>query len=217
MKGEGGISRADWIVAAGAVVLAASLFLLDWYAGSLPGLAKTAIPSSDLSSTGWEAFTNSRWVWLVTIVLALATVAAATAGLRRRGEVQSSAVVLLAGAVSSVLVLYRIIHHPGVNLSGKHTQTTYEIKFGIWLGLAAALAITVGGYLQLRAENGPAVPEARLRAGLAAAWANVTARRSSRGERKQGGDELPSEPVFTGLTVRGPQTRPGERRPGRAP
>jgi hypothetical protein len=248
MSGRGGISRADWIVAAGAAVLAASLFLLDWYGGSLPGLAKTAIPGSALSSTGWEAFTTSRWVWAATIALALAAVMAAAAGFRRRGQVQVSAVVLLAGVVSSLLILYRIVHHPGANLSGGTTHTTYEIKLGIWLGLAAALAIAVGGYLQLRAENGAPVLEVRLRAIVAAAWAKTAdlaatigampaklgelrarkvgelrARRSSgedepsRVEREKDVEEEPAQPAFTGLTVRAPQSRPGERRPGQAP
>jgi hypothetical protein len=189
-------------------------------------------------------------------VLALAAVPAAAAGFRRRGQVQVSAVLLLAGAVSSLLILYRIVHHPGANLSGEHAHTTYQIKLGIWLGLVAALAITFGGYLQLRAENGAALLEVRLRAILVAAWVKageavartralpakmaavpakmgelrrrkvggLRARRSapeeerpSKAEKKKDPGEEPAQPAFTGLTVRAPQPRTGERRPGRAP
>ncbi len=77
------LTRADRIVAAGALALLAFMFLLNWFGESVEG----TVPGRDLSgsgtsATGWEAFTNSRWVWLLTIVVALACVLAAAAGRR---------------------------------------------------------------------------------------------------------------------------------------
>jgi len=187
VNGERGISRADWVVAAGAVALAAFLFLLDWYGGSVVGLGtKTGFGDA----TGWEAFTDSRWVWLATIVVALASLPLAAAGVRRRGEVQVSAVVFLLGVTSSVLIAYRIAHHPSAKPGGKSLGVAFDVKTGIWLGLAAALTIAAGACLRMYAER-PRVED------------------DAEPERPQ--------PAFSGLTASGPRSLPGGRRPGRAP
>jgi hypothetical protein len=227
MSGKGAITRADWIVAAGAVALAASLFLLDWYGGDIVGLMpKTRIAGAGFSSTGWEAFAHSRWVWLATIALALASLPAASAGLRRRGPVQLSATLLLLGAVSSALIAYRIVHHPGMPVSGANLHVAYDVEAGIWIGLAAALAIVAGSGLRLYEESPRALGQGSSRLPRQALTALRTlaerfGRRRGEGAREEAPGEQPegerSQPAFSGLTVRGSQQRAGERRPGRAP
>jgi hypothetical protein len=186
------------IEAAGAVVLLVALFLLDWYGtnitDTLPG---SHISGGTLSSSGWESFTSSRWIWLATIVLALGSTYAASAAQRSEGPVRLGACVLGMGAVSSILILYRVIHHPGPGVSGHGVRITYDVKFGIWPGLIAALAITVGGYLQLRGELGSSSP---LRDGGAA---------ESPGEQEP-------EQAFSGLTVGGGKPAAGSSPPDRA-
>lgn len=60
------------------------------------------------------------------------------------------------GALSSLLILYRIVHHPIAEAAKLHAAA--HLKLGIWLGLIAPLAIACGGYLQLdegaRARSG---------------------------------------------------------------
>ncbi len=53
------------------------------------------------------------------------------------------------GALSTLLILYRIIHHPSVSIAGLHAG----IKIGIWLGLIASAAVTYGGYLAMTEEG----------------------------------------------------------------
>ncbi|HST33137.1 MAG TPA: hypothetical protein VLJ80_06410 [Solirubrobacteraceae bacterium] len=154
--------------AGGGIALFVFLFFLHWYGGSITGLLSGShINGGTIEVTGWEAFTSSRWIWLGTIVFALGGALAGAVGYRLEGPVRPGAVVLGLGVLSSVLIVYRIAYHPGANASGHGLHIVYGIKFGIWLGLLAALAITLGGYTQMRAEEGApllSLPERKRRA-----------------------------------------------------
>ena len=144
---------ADRLVAGGAIALSLFMFFFSWFGESVSG----ALPGTDVSglgtsSTGWEAFTVRRWIWLLTIVVALTSVAAIASGRRLGASPWPGAIVLLLGALSSLLILYRIVHHPAASVSFGGFDASYGIRLGIWLGLIAALAIAAGGYLQLRAD-----------------------------------------------------------------
>ncbi len=66
---------------------------------------------------------------------------------------------LLLGAVSALLILFRIVHHPSANASFGGFHASAGIRIGIWLGLAAALTIAGGGYLQTRTlQTAPVTP-----------------------------------------------------------
>jgi heme A synthase len=182
--------------AGGAIALLVFLFFLHWYGGSITGLLSDShISGGTIEATGWEAFTSSRWIWLGTIVFALGGALAWAVGYRLEGPVRIGAVVLGLGVLSSVLIVYRIAYHPGASASGRGIHIAYGIKFGIWLGLLAALAITLGGYVQLRAEAGQPLLS-----------------QPERKPRPTAAPEPPSdqpEQAFSGLTVQQPE-------PGRA-
>ncbi len=189
------------IEAAGAVLLLLALFLLDWYGSDITGtLPGSHISGGTFSATGWESFTGSRWIWLATIVLALGSTYAAAADQRLEGPVRLGACVFGLGVLSSLLILYRIVHHPGPGASGHGVRIAYDVKLGIWPGLIAALAITVGGYLQLRSEGG--LP-----------WLSLPER------KRTPVAEPPSdqpEQAFSGLTVEQPEPGAGSPPPDRA-
>ncbi|HEX3911852.1 MAG TPA: hypothetical protein VHW67_14235 [Solirubrobacteraceae bacterium] len=186
----------DRIVAVGALALFIFLFFFHWYGGSIEGLpAGSHISGATISSSGWDVFTSSRWVWLVTTVVALGAVLAAGAAYKLDGPVQLGAVVLGFGALSCVLILYRIFHHPGANVSGHGLQIHYGIKLGIWLGLLAALAITGGGYLQLLAEGEERNPKPRERPAAAAApFSGLTVSDGEDAVSAGGEDRAPTAP-----------------------
>jgi hypothetical protein len=171
---------ARWIVAVGAVALFVFVFFFDWYGGTVRGLPPgTHLSGAAASTTGWQTFTVSRWVWLLTILVALGSTAVAATGYRHDGPVPVSVLAAGLGAVASALILVRIVHHPGPSFGSGAIRISYGIKSGIWFGLVAALAITVAGYVQAQAEQaGPDEPAAA---------------------------EQPEQPVaaFSGLTVRG--------------
>jgi hypothetical protein len=221
------IGRPERIVAGGALALLAFLFLLHWYGGSITGLGPSShISGGTLDATGWEAFTSSRWIWLGTIVLALGSVLAAAGAYRLDGPVQIGPVVFGMGTLSTVLIVYRIVHHPGASASGHGVQISYGIKFGIWLGLLATLAIALGGYLQVLAEaraRGRTVqfPWQTIKLSLPRRRPGLPRRkpRTAEAPGAQASAEQvppPAEQAFTGLTVSRPKPGSGSTPPDRA-
>jgi hypothetical protein len=70
---------------------------------------------------------------------------------------QSGVIVAGLGALSTVLILYRIVHHPsgsGSEGAGVNRYSySFGIELGIWLALLAAATIAYGGYLAMQAED----------------------------------------------------------------
>jgi hypothetical protein len=167
------LRSADRLIAGGAIALLIVMFFFDWFGASVSGTLPGAnLSGAGSSSSGWDTFTASRWIWLTTSIVALASVGAIARGSRLRTTLAPGAIVMLLGSLSSLLILYRIVHHPVAAVSFGGFHASYGIKLGIWLGLVAALAIAAGGYLQVRAESAPA---------------------TGSGDRE--------EPAFSGLTV----------------
>jgi hypothetical protein len=149
------LRRSEQVIGGGAIGLFIFLFFFKWYGvstniGSVNGL------NLNVSRTGWETFTNSRWIWLLTILVALASVA--LVAMRRTLELPVSPAVIVTalGAVSTLLILYRIVHHPSASASFGSFHASAGIKLGIWLGLIASAAITYGGYLAMQEAPTPA-------------------------------------------------------------
>jgi hypothetical protein len=149
------LRRTDQIIGGGAIALFIFLFFFKWYGASASSSAGGLSIGGSLN--GWHSFTNSRWIWLITIVVALGVVAATAAQRELDSPVQLSVVVAGLGALSALLILYRIVHHPSASASGgvglTHFSYSYGIKIGIWLGLIAAAVVTYGGYLAMQAEG----------------------------------------------------------------
>jgi hypothetical protein len=164
----GRLRRSDRIVGLGAVALLVFLFVFKWYGVSSSSSVGGA--SFSASDNGWHTFTNSRWLWLVTIVVALAVVWAKAAQRELTLPVQPGVLVAGLGALSTIFILYRIIDHPTAGASetvaGVHISLSAGIKIGIWLGLIAAGAITYGGYLTMQ-DEGTSLSDVREQAGEA--------------------------------------------------
>ncbi len=149
------LRRADQLVGGGAIALFIFMFFFKWFGGSVSGALPTGtVGSASNSSTGWETFTNSRWIWLITIIVALGSVVMVAGEKKLDTPVSLGAIVAGLGALSTLLIFYRIVHHPSDSVSFGGFHASYGIKIGIWLGLIAALVITYGGYLQMQQEGG---------------------------------------------------------------
>jgi hypothetical protein len=147
------LRRSDQIIAGGAIALFIFMFFFKWLGFS----SSTPIGGVSVSSDGWNSFHNSRWIWLITIAVSLGVVALTAAQREIESPVQLSVLVAGLGALSTIFIVYRIIHHPSGGGSSTfglaHVSYSYGIKIGIWLGLIAAVAITYGGYLAMQAEG----------------------------------------------------------------
>jgi hypothetical protein len=147
------LHRSDQIIGGSAIALFILLFFFHWLGGS----SSSAVGGLSGGVTGWHSFSVSRWIWLLTIVVALIAVAVAGGALKLQTPVRLSVLVTGLGALSMLLILYRIADHPHASLSGSvggvHYSASYGIRIGIWLGLIAAGALTYGGYLAIRDED----------------------------------------------------------------
>ena len=139
------LRKSDQIIGASAIAFFIFLFFFHWY-----GVSASAGPVQfSTGGTGWQVFTNSRWIWLITIIVALLAVAIRSGVLNFESPVRLSLAVTVLGALSTLLILYRIFKHPTLDIPGAHAG----IKLGIWLGLIAAGALTYGGYLSMQEES----------------------------------------------------------------
>ena len=123
----------EWIAGVGAVALLASLFL-GWYSGA----------------SAWEAFSVLDVVLVLLALVPLALVVLQATRESPSLPVAFSVVATLAGALATLLILYRILNQPGPN-------DRVAVELGAWIGLAAAAVATAGGWRSLREEAIPGV------------------------------------------------------------
>jgi hypothetical protein len=148
------LRRSDRVIGIGAIALFIFMFFFKWYgySGNAPSITGVNI-SSSYGLNGWHTFTVNRWIWLITIIAALGAVAISAGVLQLKSPVQPGVLVAGLGALSTLTILYRIIHHPTANASFGSFHASVGIKLGIWLGLVASAALTYGGYLAMRDEG----------------------------------------------------------------
>lgn len=125
----------EMVAAAGAAVLFLVMFL-DWY----------GVEGTSVAANAWQVFSWVDLYLFLTVVVAL-SLAILTMGQRTVALPLSASVLVTAmGAVATLLILYRIVDQPGPN-------ELISVQIGAYLGLLAAVAITVGGYLSMREED----------------------------------------------------------------
>jgi hypothetical protein len=135
--GERPILRGGRFTGTAGLVLAVSSFT-SWYSGS-------SVEGPTISVTGWNSGTLGKLVLLIGVaVVCLAVVQAV--GIEFPPSTPPAFLVLALGALATVFVLIRLISIPGelVATSGR--------SIGIWISLAASVAVIVAGLLQARDE-----------------------------------------------------------------
>lgn len=144
----------DMIAGVAGLVLFISLFI-EWYSASV----KTGFGSIGNVSVGGNAWDA---LGLIPILLTLcALVAIGVAVMRALGNVPRLAItpgmaVLAAGALATLLVLFRILVVPdGGAASSGLVKVDFGRSIGIFLALLAALAMLVGGWLTWGEEGKP--------------------------------------------------------------
>jgi hypothetical protein len=124
--------RLTWI---SGLILAISAFT-GWYTGSGEGPTIAVI--------GWHTGTLGKLVFFIGLaVIALAVLR--EAGIALPAAVPESLIVILLGSIATVFVLIRLISIPD-------RFFPYERGIGIWISLAAAVAVIVAGLLRATDE-----------------------------------------------------------------
>jgi hypothetical protein len=129
---EGVWAVADQVTWVAGLVLALSSFM-GWYAGSGVGVKLAVI--------GWHTGVLGKLVFFIGFAV-VAIVALRLVGMGLPASIPESLVVLALGALASVFVLIRLISIPDSVLPADARG------IGIWISLAAALAVIAGGLLQ---------------------------------------------------------------------
>lgn len=146
------LNQGEKIAGIAGIILFISLFLA-WYgggsfSGTVNGVAVN-VSGGGGSASGWESLTYVDLIVAITAIVAIASAAMAASDSDAGLPVALSAVVTVLGALCVLLILFRIIDKPfdvpdGVSIS---------LKFGIFVALIAAAAVTYGGYLGMQEEG----------------------------------------------------------------
>ncbi|MFN2615810.1 MAG: hypothetical protein ABR581_01665 [Thermoleophilaceae bacterium] len=126
----------ELIAAAGGLALFVSLFL-PWY-------RLTPSPSKGLDRTAWEALAVNDVILALVALAALSLLLVTAVQETSAVPIAMASLVTIAGLVGLLLVLVRVAWLPDL---------ADQRAWGLWLGLAGALAIVGGGLIAMRDER----------------------------------------------------------------
>jgi hypothetical protein len=146
------LSVGDQVAAVSGIVLLIALFL-PWYGVdvSVGGF------SASESANAWEALDFVDILLFLIAIVAVGVPVAKAAG-SLPAEVPGPLVVLVAGGLGVLLVLYRLIDLPTPDVGGAGID--FSRKFGIFLGLVAAVGVAYGGWRANEEAPAPSAPAA---------------------------------------------------------
>jgi hypothetical protein len=141
------LSTGEKIAGASAVLLFIFMFF-DWFSVDV----SNGLIGGSEGGNAWDALD------VIPIILMLAVIAAVAVAVIRLTDavfeppVSINAVVAILGAISTLLILYRIINPPDV---GDFPGVSIDVSpsLGIFLGLIAAVGIAYGGYRAMQEEG----------------------------------------------------------------
>jgi hypothetical protein len=137
------------IAAASAVALFIFMFF-DWFDVEVSGGGAS---SGTLGSgSAWDALDNIPIFLLITVIVALGVAALRLTDADYEPPFPANVAVAILGAISVLLILYRIIDTPGGGSFGGFSVDVSP-TFGIFISLIAAAGITYGGYKAMQEEG----------------------------------------------------------------
>jgi hypothetical protein len=161
----------DLVAAASGLVLFLSLFL-NWYKVSV----KAVLGSASAAVSGWEALSFIDILLFIVAIIAIAVAVARMANAFPRAlPVSPGLLVLAAGILATLLVLFRIIDIPGSGDVANVPGVDLGRSIGIFIALIAALGVTAGGWMTWNEEGKPKPGGAGARGGAPAGGAQPPA------------------------------------------
>ena len=142
------LSRYDWVVVAGMILLFIALFL-TWYRveivqrllQELPGgLNGANVDGSGFSVNGWHYF-SAVLAWLLTVVATAVVILKTLPAGSFRLQLPEGLTVMALGAIAFLLVLYRLIAMPA-------PSEAFGRGAGIFVALLATFLVAAGGFLK---------------------------------------------------------------------
>lgn len=133
----GRLTQGQKIAGAAGLLLLISLWL-GWYGVDLGPAAAAVGVSIDVTANAWEAFGMIDLLLFLTALAAIALAVLTATGRTADLPVNPAQVAAGLGALSTLLVLYRIINPPGEGGIG--------VEFGAFIGLLAAAGVAFGAW-----------------------------------------------------------------------
>ena len=141
----------EQIAAVAAIVLLLDMFIFKWFGLKVSATTPLGGFTAEGSRNAWGSFSFIDIILFITVLAALGMAYLRASNTDVALPVAASVVVALLGALSTLLVLIRIISPPdfGVDVSGiDHTR-----KIGAFIGLISAAVLTYGAWRTMQEEG----------------------------------------------------------------
>jgi uncharacterized membrane protein YhaH (DUF805 family) len=138
------LSTGEKIAGVSAILLFIFMFF-DWFKVS----ASNGFVSVSVGGSAWDSLDIIPIILMVAIVAAVAVAVVRLTDALFEPAFSMNAVVAVLGAISVVLILYRIISPPDSDFAGINVDPA----LGIFLSLVAAAGIAYGGYRAMQEEG----------------------------------------------------------------
>jgi hypothetical protein len=173
----------DLIAAIGGIALIGFLFM-DWFSVESIGAAGSPspipsgvpegfeIPGAETTSTGisgWDGLGFDGFILLLTGLAGIKLAGLRAAGKKLIGPLPFAGWLVLLGSVAETLIIWRIFASPN----------DADLEIGIFLGLIAAAAVTLGAWLSSRDDGAPLYANAVAGAGARSSSARSTGTRKA--------------------------------------
>lgn len=126
---------------------------LPWY-----GIDALGFGIGGLDASAWEAFSFIDVLLLLVVVVVVGLVVLQLADATPELPQAPAQIIMVAGVVALVLILFRLVFVPGVDSDGA-LDIDVGRKLGIFLALIAAGGIAYGGWRGVNEPAPPAAPE----------------------------------------------------------
>ena len=132
------LSRGEQIAGVAAVLLLIDMFL-NWYSANISGALSAAASrfGVDTSVNAWQSFSTTDLLIFLTILVTLAMIGMRVMARNANLPVSLPLVVAALGALTTLIVLWRIINQPGPN-------DFINVEYGAYIGLLLLIALTYG-------------------------------------------------------------------------
>jgi hypothetical protein len=151
------------MIAGGSAVLLFFFMFLNWYKATVKAFGRK---ESD-GASAWDALGFGKVFLLILIIIVIGAVVVRLLGAEAQIPVPLGAVMLGAGVLATLYILFRIIDLPGefgdaadaLNSIPNAAGVDADVgrAFGIFLSFLAAIGMAVGGFLSMN-ERGEAIP-----------------------------------------------------------
>jgi hypothetical protein len=147
------LNRGEKIAGIAGILLILIMFIFDWFGLKSTGGAGAFGISVEGGRNAWGSYGFTDIVLFITALAAIGLALLAASDAEVGLPVALSAIVTALGVLSLILVVISIISPPDFGLDVNGSGIDHERKIGVWLGLIAVAAVTLGGFWAMQEEG----------------------------------------------------------------